>query len=1531
MTLSSLLLTFSTLILGDGPLLIPCAETLLRHKHTIQAIVSTNEVIQDWAQEQKIPWVARQDDLLSAIDGRSVDYLFSIANLSLVPAPILALPRLGAINFHDGPLPRYAGLHATTWAILNRETSHGVTWHEMKETVDAGAILKQSVFALAHDDTAFTLNRKCFKAGIDSFEELVRDLGDGTLRARPQDLSQRTYFAKHARPAAQGCIDWTLPAEHIAAFVRALDFGPYPNPLEAPKVVGGGHVLLVPKLEVLPAVSSSAPGTVLGVDGDAVRVATSTHEVVIPRLLTLAGEALDLAAAGITAGCRFETLPSDQSETLTRLGRGVVPHEEFWRQRLLQLAPMELPAGSRGAGPQRAESRATASLVVPPTPAPAGQPQDFLTAALMLYLARISGRASFDLGFGHAGLEESLSGCERFFALQVPVHVALDLDGSVDAALGAVLNELQSVKARQTYPRSLVARTPELRGRDVRLPIGILQRDAPEDAADNDLTITVSRDGRTSHWTYGTARFDRARILELQGAFTVFLQHVAAHVDTPLAQVPLLTDADRERLLVTWNATHKAYRDDTTVHGLFEEQVRRTPDAIAVVSGDQQRSYDELNRAANQLARHLRRLGAGPEVLVGICLERSVNLLTGVYGILKAGAAYVPLDPTYPADRLALMVEDAGCRILLTQRGLLHRLPPHRAQVVCIDTDWESVEREPEGDLDGGMIGVTGRNLSYVIYTSGSTGRPKGVMVEHRNVTSFFAGMDDRIPHDPPGTWLAVTSLSFDISVLELFWTMARGFKVVLHGGPEKGARAVGIDFSLFYFASADGENAADKYALLLEGAKFADQHGFAAVWTPERHFGAFGGLYPNPAVTSAALASITKSIRLRAGSCVSPLHHPIRIAEEWAVVDNISGGRVGISFASGWQPNDFVLRPEHYANRHDTMFRGIEIVRRLWRGEAVRFPGPDHEEVEVRTLPRPVQAELPVWITVAGNPETFRRAGAGGFRVLTHLLGQNVEQLAEKLAVYRTAWRESGHPGNGYVTLMLHTFVGDDDGQVREVVREPMIGYLTSALDLTEQAAWSFPAFKERASATGQTLSQMFADESLTPEEKSAILGHAFERYFETSGLFGTVETCLAMVQRLKSIGIDELACLIDFGVASSAALQHLEHLNRLRELAGDAPAPAAGSSAIPALIARHKVTHLQCTPSMATLLTADRESRLALRGLKAMLVGGEALSPLQAQTLGELVLGKVLNMYGPTETTVWSSTYTLTGSETTVPIGRPIANTALYILDHHMQLVPVGTPGDLYIGGQGVARGYWKRPDLTADRFVRDPFGEPDGRLYRTGDVAAYRSDGNVEFLGRSDEQVKLRGYRIELAEIEALLDGHPAVGKSVVLAREDTPGDQRLVAYVTPKGSSPVPVDALRDDLRAKLPEFMVPSHFVEMRELPLTPNLKINRKALRPPGATPVPVVVPASPAPSEPLDGLERQLISIWQEVLGVQRIGVHDDFFDLGGHSLLVIQLHRRVRPLVARPVAIADLFRYSTVHKLTAFLQAADREGARV
>jgi natural product biosynthesis luciferase-like monooxygenase protein len=283
-------------------------------------------------------------------------------------------------------------------------------------------------------------------------------------------------------------------------------------------------------------------------------------------------------------------------------------------------------------------------------------------------------------------------------------------------------------------------------------------------------------------------------------------------------------------------------------------------------------------------------------------------------------------------------------------------------------------------------------------------------MVEHRNVSNFFEGIDERIGQEP-GVWLAITSISFDISVLELFWTLARGFTVVLHGDALrlKGRAATGMRsmaFGLFYWnvANGDSDNAPDKYRLLLESARFADEHGFNSLWTPERHFESFGGLFPNPSVTSAALATITRNVQLRAGSCVVPLHSPVRVAEEWSVVDNLSNGRVGISVASGWAAPDFVIKPENFANSKKIMFESIEVIRRLWRGETVELPGPKGM-VPVRTLPRPIQKELPIWVTAAGNIDTFTQAGSAGANLLTHLLGQTIEETAVKIAAYRRAW----------------------------------------------------------------------------------------------------------------------------------------------------------------------------------------------------------------------------------------------------------------------------------------------------------------------------------------------------------------------------------------------------------------------------------------------------------------------------------------------------------------------------------------------
>ncbi|WP_435242563.1 MupA/Atu3671 family FMN-dependent luciferase-like monooxygenase [Streptomyces cucumeris] len=344
------------------------------------------------------------------------------------------------------------------------------------------------------------------------------------------------------------------------------------------------------------------------------------------------------------------------------------------------------------------------------------------------------------------------------------------------------------------------------------------------------------------------------------------------------------------------------------------------------------------------------------------------------------------------------------------------------------------------------------------------------------------------------------------------------------------------MDFSLFYFAAGQ-EAGADGYQLLLDGARFADRHGFSAVWTPERHFHEFGGPYPNPAVTGAAVAAVTSRIGIRAGSIVGPLHHPVRLAEDWSVVDNLSGGRVGLSFASGWHARDFVLRPENYADRRTVLTDTIGTVERLWQGESITLPDGEGEPAEVRTFPRPVQPLLPVWVTSAGSPQTFQEAGRRGYGLLTHLLGQELPDLEKKIAEYRAhlpADEGARNPAAGKVALMLHTFLGTDKDAVRETVREPFSEYIRSSLGLIMKAA-------------GDILPGV-DPEDLDPEDTEFLVQRSFDRYFSTGGLFGTVEDTLPLLARLEAIGVDEIACLIDFGVEPGQVLAGLEHLGELR-----------------------------------------------------------------------------------------------------------------------------------------------------------------------------------------------------------------------------------------------------------------------------------------------------------------------------------------------------------------------------------------------
>jgi natural product biosynthesis luciferase-like monooxygenase protein len=351
---------------------------------------------------------------------------------------------------------------------------------------------------------------------------------------------------------------------------------------------------------------------------------------------------------------------------------------------------------------------------------------------------------------------------------------------------------------------------------------------------------------------------------------------------------------------------------------------------------------------------------------------------------------------------------------------------------------------------------------------------------------------------------------------------------------PERSLR-----FSLYFFSDDGSKESSAKYRLTLESARFADEHGFDAVWTPERHFQPFGGLYPNPSVLGAALAAVTSRVGIRAGSVALPLHHPVRVAEEWSVVDNLSNGRVAVSFASGWHPDDFVLFPSPYAERKEVMFRGIETIRRLWAGETIPLEGLEGRSVEVRILPRPIQPELPVWVTTAGSPETWERAGSIGANVLAALVGYAPEDLTNQIARYRLARTRAGHdPARGIVTLVVHTYVGTDNAEVRELVREPMTHYLKTYLKQFQKISLEAMGATER--------------------DARDVAALAFEYYFDQSTLLGTQSKCARVVDSVAGCGADEIACLIDFGLDADRVLAALPRLAELRE--HYAPRRAAG-----------------------------------------------------------------------------------------------------------------------------------------------------------------------------------------------------------------------------------------------------------------------------------------------------------------------------------------------------------------------------------
>jgi natural product biosynthesis luciferase-like monooxygenase protein len=1550
------------LLLGRESLLSRCAEELLARGHEILGVVARGGAAADFARRHGLPLFEDPHD----VELSGIEWILSITWLEIIPDELLAQASRGALNFHDGPLPRHAGLLAPTWALLEGERQHGIAWHTMLPTVDAGDVHVRRGFELADDDSTFTLNARCFEAGYDGFLELLGHIESGSLPSEEQDLSQRSLHLRSKQPWAAGHLDWRKSAAECARLFRALDFGPSRNELGKAWFRLDDDALYPVAVEVHERSHGMPAGTVLETDEEGFDVACGSGVLRMVGFTTPYGVSLK-----DKRGCPMRRLlpgdslsvPSDaEAQSYESAARELRKHEEFWKTRLLSLEMAQLPWA-----PDRTLPAHRRELQLP-------EGRELRCAAFLAALGRLGGSERFHVGKAVSARSPEASILSE---TQVPMECQLDVHKTGAEFVAAIEEELAELERRGSWRPDAWMRDPELRDRvipEALRPNVLIVEEAPRNPIPLAFVLPASGPATLScdHGIATRSEFEAfARLVER------YAQSLATQPEAALLSVALIEESELQTMQQRNQASFGPIEGPLNIPELLAARIARHPERKALSCREESISYAEFGTRIDTLARALRKLGIGPGKLVAVHLPRSFELVIAAHAIQRAGGAYLPLDPEYPAERLAFMLEDSGCELVLSSSHSRSQLPRSEGrEQLELDTDAERIRELGEAEAqDTPLPWPAPDELAYVIYTSGSTGKPKGVQIEHRSAVNFFVGMDERLGVPAPEetkVWLAVTSLSFDISVLELFWTLTRGFSVVLYGGMTLQDQARPMGMSLAYFASDAGENPQDKYRLLREGARFADQHGFEAVWTPERHFHAFGGLYPNPSVVSAALAAWTERVHLRAGSVVTGLHHPIRVAEEWAVLDNLSNGRIGIALASGWHPNDFVLAPHRYEGRKERMLQDLDTLRRLWGREEVVFENPIQEELSVRILPEPLSEELPIWITAAGNPETFRMAGEKGCHVLTHLLGQSVEELEDKLRIYREAFAKSDyatqHGLTGKVTLLLHTYVTSDEQQAIANAREPMHRYLGSAADLIKKHVSSWSAVR---TSLDQGDDEELDLEKLPSEDVQALLDYAFERYARSSALFGSPESCMTMIERLRDLGVDEIACLIDFGVPTEEALAALPQLDRLRQMMNAGATREAARESIEELILQHGVTHLQCTPSMATMLAADENTWPALAQLEQMLVGGEAVPPELARSLGmRLTQGRLIDVYGPTETTIWSSTAELAKDLEQVPIGTPIRNTSFWLLDPlalaagTMHPVPDGVPGELWIGGDGLSRGYLGREELTAERFVADPFGGQTmlgsaPRIYRTGDLVRLQRGGDFAYLGRTDHQVKIRGYRIELGEIESVLVEHPSVGLAAVVIEDLGDSDQRMVAFVSPAPGSTPQTDALRRHLRDRLPEYMVPSDFVVLPELPRTPNGKLDRKRLeRPklapraveqqaaPGAaapphsdpnavprgtdsasstsSPADSTSPASPGPAAPAHASSgdpsetRELLrKIWSELLGREIVDEEANFFDLGGHSLLTIKVQARLAKERDLRLPLVDLFRFPTLRGL--------------
>ncbi|KTC87247.1 amino acid adenylation domain-containing protein [Legionella drozanskii] len=786
--------SFNCYLIGDDNITLECASLIRAKNHHILGIISSSRKIKKWCSLNSIPSVRSLKDFETHCLNNPCDYLFSIANGTILKPKILNYPRIAAINYHNSPLPKYAGLYATTWALLNKEKEHAITWHIMCEQVDAGEILKQPRFSINEDETALSLNLKCYEHAVKAFNELIDELSSNTTALLKQDLSTRSYYGLKNKPESYGFISWNNTAEAIDTLCRALTFGEYKNELVTPKVLLHDEIMIVKAYRKLGISSGRESGTIVHCSATDLQIATLTTDIVFYELMSLSGEVLPIESIikqkSISVGQVLTELTPHHIQELTNNPVLYQPNKEkFWVKELLK----SVHGGVSFLSHLYKTNDSTIKKVILPNHllSQINQyahehsilAQSILVGLVLTYIYRLNNYNNFTLDYTPVSNknENKLHG---LISRHIPLTSHFDSSSSFREVLFFIHKEQERLIPNDSYCKDILVRYPELHGiaEEIDISITIADPIAPLVSkcckklnfyiAEDGSSVTIDNKTNYKDWeeSYSFFNFMEEHLL-------VLLEDAIHDHDKRLFELSIIGRNEKDCLLFQWNKTEQSYDLSRLLHQAIETQVTNVPQAIAARFNGHTLTYKTLHEQSNQLAHCLISHGIKPNDIVGIYIHRSMYMLISILGVLKAGAAYLPLDPTYPDKRINYMLHNSGSPLLLTHESLADKgFQGFEGKIIDVETILQSQEFNTELP----DIKTQPSDLAYIIYTSGTTGTPKGVCVSHKAACNHMTWMKSAYNFTQKDIFLQKTPFSFDASVWEFFMPLWVGGTLVI-------------------------------------------------------------------------------------------------------------------------------------------------------------------------------------------------------------------------------------------------------------------------------------------------------------------------------------------------------------------------------------------------------------------------------------------------------------------------------------------------------------------------------------------------------------------------------------------------------------------------------------------------------------------------------------------------------------------------------------------------------------------------------